>query len=179
MKKFLFPLVVIVIVGVLAVEVYNQLNPTKAKSQRLSCHESVVVFERVYNDQMLKPLQEAIGNGAYTIEMEVEKSVYMPTRLFEYISPEQIYNKVLKSFEAKTQSISEAKNLRIELLVYENDKDDPKKKNEEAKKYAGYLGFRYFLDSVEVYRFQIDFMDMQAKDLDQRIDCAVESVMSL
>jgi len=179
MKRILYPLVIIVIVGIIVVEIYQQLNPTKAKSQRLSCHKEVIVFERVYNEEMTQQLQEAIRNNAFTIEMEVEKSVYMPTQLFEHISEKEVYNKVLQSFEAQAQSHSDEKRLKIDLHLYENDKDDPKKKNEEAKKYAGYLGFRYWLDGVEVYRFQIDFMDMQAKDIDKRIDCAVESVMSL
>ncbi|MGM0623825.1 MAG: hypothetical protein ACQESH_07390 [Campylobacterota bacterium] len=178
-KKYAYYLIVIIVIGIVSVEMYNQLNPTKAKSQRLACHEGVTVFERINNEGKITALQEAIKAGNITVEPRIQKSEYMQSQLFTHITQEQIEKKIYDRFvEEKTDASSEH-DVVIDLLVYENDKEDPKKKNEAAKKYAGYIHLKYLLDESVVYRFQIDFMDMQARDLDDRIDCAVQSVMSL
>jgi hypothetical protein len=178
-KSFIYSAVVVAIVAVFSVEIYQQLNPKKAKSSRLQCHENVTVFERIYHKDLVQKVQNAVKAGNITVNTRIEKSQYMTTQLFEHISQEQIEQKILTHFASKKTMPSSDDNVVIDILIYENDKKDPKKKNADAKKYAGYLTFEYKIDAKVVYRFQIDFMDMQARDIDDRIDCAVQSVMSI
>jgi hypothetical protein len=178
-KSILYWAVIVAIVAVFSVEIYQQLNPKKAKSSRLQCHEKVTVFERIYHKDLVQNVQNAIKAGNVALQSRVQKSQYMNTQLFEHISQETIEQKILTSFASQKTSSKSDDKVAIDLLIYENDKDDPKKKSAEAKKYAGYLTFEYKIDAKVVYRFQIDFMDMQARDIDERIKCAVQSVMSI
>ena len=179
-KNIFFTALAVFLFGVIAIEVFSSFTEKKAKSDRLSCHEEVVVFERIYHEDLIDKVQQAIIANDYELQVRVSKSSYMPTQLFDHITPQQIaqmlQDRYSKEYDAQAAS---SKSAVIDLFIYENDKEDPKKKNEAAKKYAGYLTLRYMIDEKEIYRFQIDFMDMQARDIDTRIDCAVKSLMSL
>ena len=71
------------------------------------------------------------------------------------------------------------KKVSLNYYVYENDKEDSGKKNSEAKKYAGYLMFDFKYDKKLVYKIQIDYMDLDAKDLEDRMDCVINSFLSI
>jgi len=162
--------------------VYKQLGQNKsAKSDRLACHKAkkVVVFERVYKKDKLGALKQALKAGNVRIDPRAQKSEYMESQLFTHINKEKIVSMVQKRLQQESTANDSDKNAVIDLLIYENDKKDPKKKTEKAKLYAGYLGFDFKLDNTLVYKIQIDFLDMQGRDIQQRIDCAVQSVMSL
>lgn len=53
------------------------------------------------------------------------------------------------------------------------------KKTEEAKKYAGYIRMNFYLDNTKIYGVQIDFMDWQGKDIKEKLECGVESFMTI
>ncbi|MGM0534188.1 MAG: hypothetical protein ACQERK_06825, partial [Campylobacterota bacterium] len=115
----------------------------------------------------------------YEIKPRVQKAEYMDSQLFTHIGKEEVVD-LLKARLAEDQSsVQTDKNAVIDLLIYENDKKDPKKKTEKAKLYAGYLTLDFTVEGTLVYKIQIDFLDMQGKDVADRIDCAVASVMSL
>lgn len=179
LKKFIYPMIIVFIIAGLSVEIYNFLNPKKAKSSRLACHSEVVVFERIYYNDLIKDIQEAIKAGNIELNARVQKSEYMDSQLFTHISQQQIEQKIMQRFEKEKTDVNSDKKAVIDLLIYENDKEDPKKKTPAAKKYAGYLSFEYKYENMIVYKFQIDFMDMKALDIDRRIDCAVESVVTI
>jgi len=163
----------------LGLSVFEQITKTGAKASRLSCHTKSTVFEKVHKPSLLKELQNALRSTQTEISVEALKAVYMPSKLFEYIELEDVRQRTKVEFERFIHSSTTQRQAKISIVVYENDKLDPGKKNEEAKRYAGYLIYRYYLGSELVYQIQVDFMDPQASDLGEKIACAVESVMSL
>jgi len=66
----------------------------------------------------------------------------------------------------------------LNYRLIENDRLDPNKKTQNCKLYAGYILLSFRLDGEELYRFQIDYMHPQAKDLPDRIQCAVTSFLN-
>lgn len=66
----------------------------------------------------------------------------------------------------------------IDYFVYENDKEDPGKKTAKSKLYAGFIYLNFKLKDESVYDVQIDYKDLQAKDLAKRINCAIASFLS-
>lgn len=79
----------------------------------------------------------------------------------------------------KNVSENNDKRLIIDYFIYENDKKDPGKKTAKSKLYAGYLVFHFLIADEKVYRLQIDFMDMQGKDIEEKIQCMMKSILSL
>ena len=86
---------------------------------------------------------------------------------------------IQKQIASHQRATKSNKKLVIDYFIYENDKDDPGKKTAKSKLYAGYLVFNFLLEGEQVYRLQIDFMDMQGKDIDEKIRCIMKSVLSL
>jgi len=174
-KKSIFILLGIVVFGLIANSVYQQLNKKGAKAQRLECHKNITVFERVYIQEKLSLVKELFQNGHFTVKFKVEPSKYMESQLFNYVDIQDTDNYIKSSFGQKKES----ENLSINVLLYENDKKDPGKKNDEARQYAGYLVFDVYLDKSLVYKIQIDFMDMQGFDIKTKIDCVRQSILSI
>jgi hypothetical protein len=63
--------------------------------------------------------------------------------------------------------------------IYENDKEDKGKKNKDALLYAGYLVFEFKLDNEILYKIQIDYMQTDASDIKSRVNCAIESFLTI
>ncbi len=178
MKRFFYPLLIAAIVTVLGVEVYKQLTKKGPKSDRIPCHKEVVTFEKVFDPKRLQLLGKALQRGV-TLHTRVQKSHYMQSQLFERISQRKIRDLIVKRLGQDDINVVQSGDVELNVLIYENDKKDPKKKTKKAKLYAGYLLFDYKLDGKLVYKFQIDFMDMQGRDIAKRIDCAVTSLQTI
>lgn len=152
---------------------------TGAKSARLECHKKSTVFERVYDQALMKEAQRALKRGNYELLSRAKKAQYMESRLFEYVdmkAMDQMVNEKIATYKD-----SEAKSstpVVIDYFVYENDKGDPGKKTPKSKLYAGYLHFKMTVEGERVYVIQIDFMDLKGKDIPEKVECAIRSIMT-
>ena len=125
-------------------------------------------------------MQDAIKSGNVEIKSKFKLSEYMPSKLADHISLSQVDEMIQKQIELhKMTSKSNDNMLLIDYFIYENDKEDPGKKTEKSKLYAGYLVFHFLLEGEKVYRIQIDFIDLQGKDIEEKVQCAINSVLSL
>ncbi len=177
MFKYFAALVTVVFFYILATDVMNQKS---AKTARLECHTRSTTFEYVYKKELVKIMQDAIKGGNVEIRSKFKLSEYMPTKLAGHISLSEVDEMIQKQIDLhKTTSKRNDANLLIDYFIYENDKEDPGKKTAKSKLYAGYLVFHFLLEGEKVYRLQIDFMDMQGKDIEEKIHCMMKSVMSL
>ena len=144
---------------------------------RLECQKKQVVFERTY---YTTGLQELLNEVAQTksglVTMKGQKSQYMSSRLFEKIDLEVLHQYFITEFGIDNFI---SPNVKIDILVYENDKLDPGKKTPKAKMYAGYLVFDFKYKDTLVYKVQIDFMKNDGSDIKEKIDCAIESIKTL
>lgn len=151
-----------------------------ANSTRLPCHSDVVVFEKVYDPTSIERVQHALKAQNYSIDSSIQKAHYMKSQLFEYVDIKKVDQRVKDAISAyKSSHIENSEMVTIKYHIYENDKSDPGKKTQKSKQYAGYLKFELYHKMKRVYAIQIDFMDMQGRDITQRVNCAIRSMMTV
>jgi predicted DNA-binding protein (UPF0278 family) len=159
--------------------IYEQINKEQisAKAVRLECQKKVTSFEKGFGNEAIKDAQTLLENGNFKINSYIEKSVYMESKLFEYIKLSDI-DKIAKielEKYIKNKNTNDGE-LKVTYYIYENDKKHPGKKTEKSKNYAGYVVFKFKnTQNKLVFQSQIDFMNMQGKDIPQSIQCAIES----
>lgn len=177
MKKILLSLIAIFIIFIIGKEVYQTKTKKSSNATRIECQTKQVVFERVYDAIGLEHLiSELKKDKSALVSIKEQKSKYMPTQLFNHINIEDIKYYLMAKMDIENYR---NKNIVIDILVYENDKLDPGKKTQKAKLYAGYLVFDFYYEGVVVYKIQIDFADFQGKDIEEKIDCVIQSLLTL
>ncbi|MBD3842872.1 MAG: hypothetical protein IE909_13510 [Campylobacterales bacterium] len=181
--RFLKTFIILFLVSAVGVGIYQQLNEeaVPGKAKRLPCMAQVTSFERSYGIQDIKHAQEMIIAGNYTIASFVDKATYMDSTLFDSVDMhkmDQIASDVVKSF-VKDQTKKSSNDVKIEYTVFENDRDDPKKKSKNCKLYRGYVVTKIKNNNNKVvYQNQIDFLDPQGKDVAQTIECGLKAFMT-
>jgi len=181
MFKVIVAIITVLFFYMLGTEVVAFMTKKGANTTRLACHAKSTTFEYVYKKELVDTMQDALKHGNVEIKSKFKLSKYMPTQLAKHISLAQVDAMIQKQIGLhKTATIQRTdKKLLIDYFIYENDKADLGKKTAKSKLYAGYLVFNFLLDSEKVYRIQIDFMDLQGKDIEKKVMCAVNSVLSL
>ena len=172
--KRIYPIIVIVFTLLSGTILYHHFNPKSAKSVRLACHQESTTFERLYEPHQTKTIQTLLKSGDFGFAINIAPSHYMPTRINSYMKQE-----AFKALLYDTFGKPHGEKLRIDVLLYENDKKDPKKKTQEAKLYEGYVQVSFYLSRTRVYTIQLDYMDPMGKDIAKRLRCALESAESL
>lgn len=177
--RYVWIAVIVVLVGIIGQSIYKEVTKTGAKSVRLACHKKSTVFEKVVAPELLEELKENLKHSHLSVSVREQRSHYAPSQLFEYISVGDVLALTKKEIAKHQSTLKPMKQVVVDVLVYENDIQDPGKKNLDAKLYAGYLVYSFMLDEKLVYKIQVDFMNKEAKDVPDRVACAVESLMSL
>lgn len=182
MKKYFITFIVLVVIGFLGTSIYTQMTKDKVpgKVKRLECHKTTTAFERGYGDQEIQQGQELLLSGNYIISYGIDKSTYMKSSLFNFVDMEKLHKDF--SFFLQDKVKREKKEdgiLKVEYTVYENDKEDPKKKSDNCKLFRGYVVMKFKNQNNKVvYQIQIDFMDSQGKDIPKTLECAIESFIT-
>ena len=176
-KKFLFIVLGFLVIYFIGEGIYTKMT-SKAKLSALPCHKEVVVFEKIYESELFQNALKAIQAGAFESSISAEKATYSPSTLFAYVNLEETKSRVNDALAGYVkEKKSGTSNVEVAILVYENDMEHPGKKTKESKLYRGYLVLNVMVEEVLVYKVQIDFVDYEAKDLPQRVECAVETLM--
>ena len=107
----------------------------------------------------------------------------MKSHLIDILTKEQSDEKLKRVIDKYTNkkliNNKDDKKLLLDYYIYENDKEDSGKKNSEAKIYAGYLMFEFKYNNKLVYKIQTDYMNLDANDLEERMDCVLNSFISI
>eukprot|EP01156_Anaeramoeba_ignava_P006593 Anaeramoba_ignava/a349064_22.p2 GENE.a349064_22~~a349064_22.p2 ORF type:complete len:178 (+),score=6.66 a349064_22:827-1360(+) len=177
MKKYIYIIAAAVLVFFIGQSVYQQVNKKSAKASRLECHKNSTVFEKVLNQNLLAQLQNDIKNGEIKVNINIEKAKYMKSKLFDFVDPENVQTEFAKL--AGQKASADEPNSSVDILIYENDKNDPGKKTEKSKLYAGYLVFSFKVGNTLVYKLQIDFLDHEGKDISKVLECGLKSVLTI
>lgn len=172
--RLFYPVTIVIFLLFTSNAIIHHLNPKSAKSKRLACHQQSTTFERLYAPREIKELKEHLAKGDFKFKIHIAKSHYMSTRIDSYMSLAQFEN-ILSQIMGKANG----EKVLIDVLLYENDKDDPKKKTDKAKLYEGYVQVSYYMDQKRIYTVQIDYMDREGKDISKRLECAKRSLESL
>jgi hypothetical protein len=184
-KRFFFAALAIALVYIVGESIYKEATKSSSsRLKRIACHSEVVCFERLYGTpDEISTAKALLQAHRFRLNASVERSVHMKSRLFEVVKPADVEVLVDKAFKAGFTPAAAMPNdvepLTIDYYIYENDKLDPGKKTPKSKLYTGYLVFNLIHNGKKLYKFQIDFMDPDGKDIEQRIRCAVESIRTL
>jgi hypothetical protein len=180
MNKIL-PIIGITIIGFIFYGVFSQATKS-IKSKRVECQTKTITFEKINIDGPIKEAINSFKNGNYEITSDIEYSKYMKSNLVNILNKEQSDEKLKKVLEkylsSNDKKVSDKKVL-LNYYIYENDKEDVGKKNNDAKSYAGYLVFEFKYDNNLVYKIQTDYMNLDGNDIDERMDCAINSFISI
>lgn len=172
--KYLFSILAFILLVVIGSGIYEQIHKQKLGSNRLLCHQGVNVFEKVINKELLKKTKEHIKNNKVSFILSKKPSIYMKSELFHAVSMDKI-EMMIKNQIGIHHISNTVEDVVVEVDVYENDKEDPKKKSEQCKIYAGYFVIAFFYKTNLAYKVQIDFFHKKAEDLEVAIACAFES----
>ena len=176
MFKYFYGVLILLFLYVAGSSIYESMTKVDLKSSRLACQKEVTTFETFRKPEMISEAIKALKSGNYKLESEIRFSKYMKSQLGNYLSVEDV-DKMIE------EAVSVDKNpndngLVIDYSVYENDKKDPGKKTKKSKLYAGYIYMNFKMGKTSVYDIQLDYKDLQAKDLKKRIGCAIKSFLS-
>lgn len=177
----IIPAIVIILFSVIFYVVFKEATKS-AKTKRVECQIQTTTFEKIFVEE---PITEAINSfksNNYEIISDIEYSKYMKSNLINILTKEQSDEKlktVINKYLSLDNKQNNDKKVLIKYYIYENDKEDSGKKNDEAKKYAGYLVFEFKYDNKLVYKIQTDYMNLDGNDIDERMDCAINSFISI
>ena len=179
MRYILSLLILILISGGLYAALSNA-NKASFKQKRITCQQTTTTFERIYSQTKLKEAITQLEANNYTIDIQIDYSKYMNSNLINILNEKQAIDKlqiVLKPF-IKEQKQTEDK-LLIDFYIYENDKEDKRKKGDKCKLYAGYVMLEFKYKGISIYKIQTDYMQDNISDMNERLTCAIKSFISL
>ncbi|GGD45764.1 hypothetical protein GCM10012288_20120 [Malaciobacter pacificus] len=179
MKKIL-PLIIIVVFSVIFYAIYKE-STKSLKIKRLACQAKTTTFERVFAQGPVKEGIDALLNKNYIIKSNIEYSKYMKSNIKQSVYIEdldRLLTSVIDRYAKPTDS-TDTKKVLIEYYLYENDKEDKGKNNDKAKEYAGYLMFDFKYDNKLIYKIQTDYSFVDTRDVEERMECAINSFISL
>ncbi len=175
-------LALVVFLILVAKDIYKTVTTKKATAttKRVSCQTKSTTFEKINDINQTTIAQKLLVSGNYILESEIQKSKYATSKLFDFISKENIDN-IVKTQIEKISKIKTDNTDKVLVSFYtrENDIKDPGKKTKKSKLYAGYLVFEFVLNDETVYKIQTDFKNFQGKDIENRISCVLVSFMSI
>lgn len=178
MKKFI-PVVVVVLFSYIFYVIFTQAQ-ISSKVKRVECQAKTVTFEKISVEEPVRESVDLFLSNNYEINSHIEYSKYMKSHLRDILTVEQsdellknVINTYIKEPNLKDEKIS------ISYYIYENDKEDLSKKEAKSKLYAGYLVFEFKLKDTLIYKIQTDYMDIDAKDISERMECVINSFVSI
>jgi hypothetical protein len=180
MNKIL-PIILLILITFVSYGVYKQANKS-VKTKRLECQAKTTTFERIFVEEPIKEAINSLKSNNYTINSFIKYSKFMKSNLINILTKEQadeILEKVIKSQIKEPIKTSDDTKVLIDYYIYENDKEDTGKKNNDAKSYAGYLMFEFKYKNILVYKIQTDYMDINASDIENRMNCVIKSFIEI
>jgi hypothetical protein len=174
-------IILIIVFLIVTFKVFNEISNFDPNMKRLACQNKTVTFEKIFFDNPIWEANDLIETNNVIITSNIEYSKYMDSHLKNIMTIEQadrLLLNVLKDYRS-TETKEVDKKLVIDYYIYENDKKDTGKKGKKSKLYAGYIMFEFKLDDQLLYKIQTDYMDIDGKDIKERMDCAIRSFLTL
>jgi hypothetical protein len=172
----------LLIIGLLSVIIYSTFKEiTKSsKIKRLECQSHTTTYEKIFVDNPIEDAIKSLESNNYEIISEIKYSKFMKSHLIEILTKKQSDEILVKTIDKYTnKNLSANEKILIDYYIYENDKEDSGKKNDKAKLYAGYIVFEFKYEDKLVYKIQTDYMNIDANDLEERMDCVINSFISI
>ncbi|RXK00478.1 hypothetical protein CRU98_04780 [Arcobacter sp. CECT 8986] len=166
MNKFLYPLFMLVIIVILFI-VYNQIN--SKKPNRLTCQNVTNTYEEIFDKKAIARAKTLLSAGNY--KLNVSMNYDKKSKIKDYFSKsdfQDIINSVLDNYEEEYEH-NPLKYVVINSSFWEKDTNSN----------SGYISLNFMLDNEKIYKIKTDFMDSNIDDLEDRVNCAVKSFVSI
>lgn len=180
MKKMILPSILILVILFVTFGVFEEVNKFDPTKKRLACQEKTITFEKIDFENPIWETNNLIETNNFIIKSDIEYSKFMKSHLINILTVKQadeLLNSILKKYIISNTPNN--KKLIIDYFIYENDKEDKGKKGAKSKLYAGYILFEFKLDNKLVYKIQTDYMDIDANDIEERMNCAIQSFLTI
>jgi len=174
----IFITIIISILLFFAYGMFSNINKKSAKTKRISCQNKTITFESITSKKDIEKSQNLLLTNNYIIKSNIEYSTLMPSILKNFFDIEKANDLLIKNIAINKYELNKEK-LLIDYYIYENDKEDKNKKNDKAKLYAGYLLFEFKLSNKTLYKIQTDYMKQDGSDIEERIECVIDSFLSI
>ncbi len=149
------------------------LENQKKKIVKLSCEKESYTYSKIFNQKLINKSHNALEKGYYKLEGSYLKSEFMPSNIENIISLDEIDKYFIASIGFKPKKDIE-KFLKIKYEIIENDKKDPRKKDENCKLSAGSIMTSFRINSNEIFRVYTDFSFMFKNEIKQRVQCSIK-----
>ncbi len=168
-----FTLVTIIVMSiVLTIYVKYVPKPPRVHSD-LACQKESYTFDRIYNQELLDEANKLLNHGAYILDGGLIKPRFGKSYLKDEInikqSDEYFQQAIIKSSSVKNYFV------KIKYEIVENDKNDPRKKDDSCKLHAGSLMTSFRINEKEVFRMHTDFLKYDKNDIKERINCTLKA----
>lgn len=181
--KFIKTFIIVFLLSAVGIGIYQQVTKeaVPGKAKRVPCMAKVTSFERSYGTEDINNVQVQVSQANFTLSSDTDKATFMDTTLFDYVDMKQmdkVASDTLSSY-IKNENKDKEQQVKIQYTVFENDRDDPKKKSKNCKLYRGYVVLKVKNHNNKiVYQNQIDFLDPQGNDVADTIKCAIKAFMT-
>jgi len=167
MRKYILSALVILVAGI-SLYLISQPKPSSFPP----CTAGVVTFDKITGD--LNKLITIIENGEFNIETSIIHAKFMDTKVERFVDKDKLLHLNIGVF-GKGSSIESGNKIKCEL--FENDREDPGKKSQSCKLFAGYLLYTFYVDGEQVYKIQMDVAKNDFSDIKDRMECIKESLL--
>ncbi|WP_428023504.1 hypothetical protein [Arcobacter sp.] len=172
-----FTLVSIVIISIV-MTLYAKFGPKEKIPPRinsnLECQKQTFTFDAITNPTLLKDGKYYLESGLYVLNGGFIKPKFGKFYLKDKISIEEA-NEFFKSSISITQKQNPVKYLNIKYEIIENDKNDPRIKDEKRKSYAGKILSSFRINGKELFMVETEFLQYDKNEIKDRIDCIIKA----
>lgn len=168
-----FTFVTIIMISIVLV-LYVQYGPkAKRVNSKLPCQELSTTSDKILDDELLKNAYILLERGFYEINGGFIKPKFGKFFLKDKITLLQADTQFIKTINIKQKHSEIFLNIKYEII--ENDKNNPRKKTEASKGYAGTLKTSFRVQGKEVFEVNTLFLEYSKKEIDEKISCSIKA----
>ncbi|MGB5920089.1 hypothetical protein [Arcobacter sp.] len=172
-----FTLVSIIILAVV-ITLYSKFGPKVKKEARtnsnLQCQKETFTFDSITRPELLKDANYYLKNGLYVLSGGFTKPRFGKFYLKDKISIDEA-DDFFKTSISFPQRENPVKYLKIKYEIIENDKNDPRKKDEKSKSFAGTILSSFRINGKEVFMMETNFLHYDKNEIKNRIECTIKA----
>lgn len=154
----------------------------EAKDVLKSCQKEVAFSDFTHNRMLVKRAKKLLYSENYILISNLTKSETTKSRISNYLSKEnvdKVVKRVIKKNVKPNFDYESSKKLTIKYNIVEADKLGLTTVNKGIASSTGYLDFKFSIDEDMIYEARIDFIGRTGEDIPRRIECIINSILTL
>lgn len=167
-----FTLVSIVIITVV-LTLYVKYGPKqKHIHSNLPCQKLTYTYDKISDKKQLNKAFNLMSQGAYVLDGGFIRPRFGKSYLKDEITLSAV--DTFYKLEISKEPIDRNLFLKIKYEIIENDKNDPRK-SENDKNYAGTLITSFRINQSEIFRMYTEFLDYDKSEIKEKISCTIKA----